>query len=344
MLAALMLTLTLTGQEPTADRACRPDIRTDRCITFDDDLRALGMPLLEEEKVAGAEVYRITQIDGYSNLMPGIAYERRTGSVPQIVVYGFNGNKMSATVSPEEWADIKERARYADRTLAPLPGPADPLAGICMHAWSTTVEIVNDSPRGVPNGPARRRTESACNGGLTHQFGFVLPSLAIKHFPECDLLDRKDYRNDMTRLGQCASFKGDRLAAAGLMNQVGGRFVPDDAEDRALAWARRLQPGDATRLDWAGQVTSGGGGARSPVALFMADFQTQNPSLRGYISTLDAVSSTRVEATGRMDMDGPEGANDTRLTAPFTQTWLWDPNSLAWSLDTWIVQPFAPVR
>lgn len=342
MFAALLLGLALSGQEPATDRACRPDNRTDRCVTFDDDLRALGMRPLEDEQAAGAEVYRITQIDGYSNLMPGIAYERRRGSSPEVVVYGKEGARMSAPVSPEEWRTVQGMARFADRELAPLADErANFLAGICLHAWLSTAEIANAARRSVPDQPIRRRTETACGGGLTTTFAFDLTAMAIKRFPDCDLLDKSDYRNDMTRLEQCLRFKGDRLAAVELMNQVGWRFVPDDAEDKALAWARRLQPRQTTRLDWGGTVTTGGGGARSPVAAFMAQLQTQNPSLRGYISTLNAVSSTRVEATGRMDMSGPD---DTDLTAPFTQTWVWDPNSLAWTLETWIVQPFAPSR
>lgn len=342
MLAALMLSLALSGQTPQTDQSCSDDNGVDRCARLTEDARALGMATLDVEQATGTEVYRIIQIDGYGRLMPGIAYERRTGSSPQVVVYGKEGARMSAPVSPEAWRTVQSMARFADRELAPLPDePANPLAGICLHSWLSTAEIANGARRGVPDQPVRRRTESACGGGLTTTFAFDLASMAIKAFPDCDLLDKSEYRNDMTRLEQCLRFKGDRLAAVELMNQVGWRFVPDDAEDKALAWARRLQPTQTTRLDWGGTVTTGGGGARSPVAAFLARFQTDNPSLRGYISTLDAKSSTQIEATGRMDMSGPD---DTDLTAPFTQTWVWDPNSLGWTLETWIVQPFVPVR
>lgn len=343
MFTALLLSFALAGQEPTTtDRNCTDDNGEDRCIRLDADARKLGMATLEEEQAAGTEAYRIIQIDGYGRLMPGVAYERRVGSSPRVIVYGQEGAQMSAPVSPEQWRTVQGMSRFADRELAPLPGqPADALAGICLHSWLSTAEIANGARRGLPELPIRRRSESACGGGLTTSFAFDLTALAIKNFPDCDLLDISEYRNDMSRLEQCLRFKGDRLAAVELMNQVGWSFVPDDAEDKALAWARRLQPRSTSRLNWNGQVSTGGVGSRSPVAAFMAQFQTQNPSLRGYISSLDAVSSTRVEATGRMDMDGP---NDTRLTAPFTQTWLWDPNSLAWTLDTWVVQAFAPVR
>lgn len=346
MFAVLLLSLTLSGQEPRmTDRNCTDDNGADRCARLTEDARTLGMPTLDEEQAAGTEVYRIIQIDGYGRLMPGIAYERRVGSSPQVVVYGKEGARMSAPVSPEDWRSVQSMARFADRELAPLPSePSNALAGICLHSWLSTTEIANGARRGVANEPIRRRTESACGGGLTTTFAFDLTALAIKNFPDCDLLEESGYRNDMTRLEQCLRFKGDRMAAVELMNQIGWSFVPEDADDKALAWARKLQARQTTRLDWGGQMIAGGGSARSPVAAFMAQFQTQNPSLRGYISKLDAVSSTRVEATGRMDMEGPEGANDTRLTAPFTQTWVWDPNSLAWTLDTWIVQPFTPIR
>lgn len=337
-LIAAIAALLLLGQDVPRD--CQDDNGTDRCAAEDraEVLRALGLTALEDEKAAGVEVYRILQVDGYGNVMPSIAYERRPGGSPQVVVYAHEGRRLSASVSVEEWADVQQMARFADRSLEPLPDQAGPLSGLCLHSWISTVEITNAADRGVPDGPIRRRTESACGGALTTRFAFDLPTLAIKHFPECALLDAEDFRNDMTRLAFCTGFKGDRLAVASLVNQVGWRMTPDDDADEPLAWARRFGMNAMVRLDWGGDViTASRGVTRNAAADYLAQRQTENPSLRAYIQAYEGVSSTRVETAGRIYGDGPD---ETRLSAAFEQVWLWDSAGLSWTLESWTVQPF----
>lgn len=330
-------------QDEDAARNCRDDNGVDRCERLAQDVLTLGMASLEAEKTAGAEVYRILQIDGYGRLMPGIAYERRVGAGPQVVVYAKDGVRMAAVVPLAEWEAVQGMARFADRELTP-PGRSNPdEISICFHAWLSTVEIVNAADRGQPDGPIRRRTESACNGGLTNRFAFDLAALAIKRFPDCDVLDPDDYRNDMTRLEQCARFRGDRLAVAQLVNQVGRSFMPEREDGSPLGWARRLQPRESSRIDWGGQVATGGDGARSPIAVFMARIQAENPSLRVYPSTFEGVSSTRVEVAGEAAMENPQDENGLPLSAPFRQVWVWDVNGLTWALESWVVEPFAPL-
>jgi hypothetical protein len=344
MLVALILSLALSGQDAAPSRDCLDDNGTDRCAREGraEVLATLGMVSIEDEQAAGAEVYRTLQVDGYGNVMPSIAYERRVGEPPQVVVYAADGNRLTAPVPADEWATVQAMARFADRTLEPLPGPADPLASLCLHAWLSTVEIANAAERGVPAGPVRRRTESACNGTLTTRFAFDLPALAIKHFPECERLDPEDHRNDMTRLAQCIRFKGDRLAVAELMNQVGWRLTPDRDADTPRAWAVLFGLNAETRLDWAGErVTAGRGLTGNAVAAYLAQRQTEDDSLRAYISGYNGTSSTRVETTGRIDRDGPD---NTRLSAPFSQVWLWNSNGLNWTLDSWTIQAFTPIN
>lgn len=343
---ALAAVLAASGQAQDGDatRNCRDDNGVDRCARLAEDVRILGMASLEDEQAAGTEVYRITQINGAGRLMPGVAYERRVGAAPQVVVYATGGVRMAAAVPLAEWEAVQGMARFADRELKPLQGEPSSELTICLHSWLSTVEIANAANRGRPDGPVRRRTESACGGALTSSFASDLPTLAIKHFPDCDALNPNDYRNDITRLAQCVRFKGDRLAVAQLVNQVGLRLVPEESEGLPLAWARRLQANSATRIDWGGQVVTGGGGARSPIAIFMARVQTENPSLRAYLSTFEAVSSTRVEVVGDAAINDPQDENGPPLSAPFRQVWIWDVNGLNWALESWVVEPFAPLR
>ena len=343
-LIALVFATALAGQDVAVPRECRDDNGVDRC---DEENRAealirLGMASLEVEKAEGVEVYRTLQVDGYGRLMPSVAYERRPGQAPQVVIYGTDGDRLAAPVSADEWRRVQDMARFADREVAPAPrsDAAEDEVFICLHAWVSTVEIANAAERGVPEGPTRRRTESACDGALTTRFAFDIPALAIKHFPECDVLNPEDHRNDMTRLAQCLHFEGDRLAAAEVMNQIGWLLTPDGHEDTELEWARQLRPTARTRLIWAGE-SIGDGANVSTVSRDLARRQAEDPSLRAYISSFNAPSSTRVETTGSMERDGPE---DSRLSAPFTQVWVWDPNGLSWTLESWTIQPFAPLR
>lgn len=341
---ATVLAAAVSPQNENAARNCRDDNGLDRCARLAQDVFTLGMASLEAEKTAGAEVYRILQIDGYARLMPGIAYERRVGAGPQVVVYARDGVRMAAAVPLSEWEAVQGMARVADRELVPPPERADSEEIIlCLHAWLSTVEIANAADRGRPDGPARRRTESACNGGLTNRFAFDLAALAIKRFPDCDVLDPDDYRNDMTRLEQCTRFKGDRLAVAQLVNQVERSFMPEREDGSPMGWARRLQPRESSSIDWGGQAVTGGGGARSPIAMFMARMQAENPGLRIYPSTFEGVSSTRVEVAGEVAMEDPQDENGPPLSAPFRQVWVWDVNGLTWALENWVVEPFAPM-
>ena len=345
MLAALLLSLALSGQEPTttADPNCTDDNGDDRCASLAEDVRSLGMSSLEDERAAGTEIYRIIQVDGYGRLMPAVVYERRQGSSPQVVIHGANGAKMSAPITLGDWRRVRHMAELADRQI--IRGPEDPSPDtvICAHAWLSSLEISARVMSDSIEPQIRRRTETSCYGGLTTNFAYGLTELAINNFPDCVLLDPDDYRNDMARLEQCLNFKGDRLAAVELMNQIGWSFVPENAEDKAKAWTRLFRPAAGTRLVWAGQPVNEGVGSSSAVGAFLAEFQTTHSTLRGYLGTLNAVSSTRVEVAGHLEIEGAESQGGAAMMAAFTQVWVRQSDLREWSLATWVVEPFAPV-
>lgn len=342
MVVFALLASLLVQQPQQIPAECNDDRGVNRCDPENraEVLRALGMASIEEEKAAGVEVYRVMQIDGYGRVMPAIAYERRVGAAPQIVIYGEGRNRLSAAVPAEEWSMVQRMAELADRTLEPLSGPVSPLANICLHSWISTAEIANAAPRGVPEGPVQRRVEDACGGELTTRFAFDLAALAIKHFPACQMLDPDDYRNDVMRLEQCSRFKGDHMAAAQLVNQVGWRLAPRENVDRVRAWASLLRPAKGATLDWIGEtviVDERLGADR--IARFLAERSAEPSILRAYIGGFNGVSSTRVETTGYLEQDGPD---DRTSRAAFTQVWLWDSAGLSWQLARWTVEPFGP--
>lgn len=343
MFAALVISLTLAGQDAAAiNPRCRTEDDVDRCDPANRAalIGALGMPSIEEERAAGTEVYRVTQIDGYGRIMPGVSFERRPGASPQVVVYGHGGRRMSAVLPVADWRAVQSGGRFADRELVPLPASAPDEVTICLHGWSSTVEIANAEYRGVPDGKIRMRSESACDGGLATRFASDLAALAIKQLGDCDALDPEDHRNDASRLQACLGFDGDRLAAAEVMNQTGWRLTPENPETSG-AWAGVFGMNSVTRLDWAGtRITGARGVAGNPVAVFLAARQAEAPSLRAYVGGFNGITSTRVETTGRMEMDGP---GDERLWAPFDQVWVWEPNGLMWTLQSWTVEAFRPM-
>jgi hypothetical protein len=339
MILAVLFSLAIAGQAPAIPRDCRDDNGTDRCQAENRAvvLQALGMRSAEDELAAGTEVYRALQIDGYGRTMAGVAFERAVGSSPRVVVYGEGGNRMSAPVALADWRAVQDEAALATRDLT--PEARDDEVILCLHGWVSTIEIANAAERGAPKPEVRRRTQSACDHGLASRFAFSLVARAIKAFPDCDALDPKEHRNDAARLKTCVAFRGDRLAAAELMNQTGQRAVPEDNADTALAWMRGWGGAGQVKLDWAGRRIVGDGFRANAVATFMIQQMVERPGLRGYIMTFNGVSSTRVETTGVMEAEGP---NDSTLSAPFRQVWLWDSAGLTWKLDSWAVEPFAP--
>jgi hypothetical protein len=336
-----------------ADRNCRDDNGVDRCEA---DSRAatltlLGAPSIEAQAAEGAEVYRVLQINGAGREEPIIAFERRPGSSPQVVVYARNGRTLRAGVPQTVWQEVQRDGRIADRDLGPAPGADSSTVGLCLHGWLYTVELAN--LRGIERqlagdrGPVRRRTMSACGDNLTARFAQKLATEAIRLLPDCDALDPDKHRNDTTRLAVCASMEGDRMAAAQLMNQIGwGRIEPRGDLPAARAWAAWMGGGWATRFRWGTEpaVRNEGGGSRYPAAQRLVELTAADPELRAYMSGFRGVSSTRVETTGAFSTEtGPDDAK-VYSQAPFTQVWGWQEGQQQWVLEEWIVEPLAVVR
>ena len=348
MLSAVMLSVALSGQAATpGDRNCLDDTGRDRCAATERArvLEALDMAPAEQEASSGAEIYRAFYADGYGRDMPAIAFERRPGHAPNVVFY-TPGRTMTALASLAAWESVKAEATIADRDLVELsydgpPGQA-PMP-LCLHAWSTTIEIINAEKRWPDPAPFRRKTQSACGDGLASRYAFHLAAEAIKQFPACGLLKAEDHRNDIIRLAVCAGMEGDRLAAVELANQIGtGRITPRrDIELRPSAWADWMGSGWTTRLQWGGETMQNEQSRlRNPVGEFLAARETADPELRGYIGRFNGVSASRVEVTGQFATTQKTGDQSTRLRADFLQVWKWSAQQRKWVMDSWTVEPF----
>ncbi len=349
MLIALLGAAAIGGQAaPPLDRTCLDDNNRDICapVARAERLTSLGMATAEADAEAGVESYRVFFVDGYGRDMPGFVFERRPGAGPMSVVYGAGGARLEAPVSPAMWDEVVARAEFADRELAPLPAVANPLAGICLHAWSSTVEMTNSPLYRWRSEPVRRRTESACNGALTTRFAFFVAEQTLKAQPHCQGLDPDRQRNVVTLVASCMALKGDRVAAGSLFDQISdGR--PRQGADLTdpFAWQAYLGTNGSPRLDWAGQTVVGTQGRTRSVAEFIVARLQERPSLRFYPSTYEATDARRVVVTGKAYYsEQTEGEAERSFEAEFTQTWVFDPNLSSWMVSDWTVQPFSRRR
>ena len=352
-LAALLLLLSATPALAQSDddlpgpRECLDDNHTNRCEP-DEQARVralLGMASIEDEAASGAIVYRAFFVNGYGRDMPAVAFERRPGHSPEVVVYGFDGRTTRAPVSSETWEQIESEARIADRVMEPLiPVPEDDpdevSISICLHAWVQTVEIANAPRQRFAEEPVRRRVEGACDYGLTTRFAFRLSDLAVEQIPWCHRIDEANERNSVTRLTTCLFLAGDRVAAADLHNaRLADVEWRRDEDVDATAWRGRLGINSRPLLTWNGEaVRSNGDWRNDPLIAFLLARFEEHPDLEFYPVDLEGLDARHVVVRGEVGYD----FDNTLMVADYRQTWEWDLASLEWSLVDWTVGPFAP--
>jgi hypothetical protein len=348
IVAALLASLALQqSPAPQSGADCLDDNLADRCTP---DARAgvraaLGMKAIEEEAATGAEVYRAFFVDGYGRDMPAIAFERRPGRSPQVVVYAPDGRVMSADVSSQTWERVRTESVFADRQLAaPISGAVEsgtpPPPPLCLHSWVQTVEMANTTPERYRVVPVRRRTEDACGGALTTRFAFFLATMAVEALPPCDALDEARQRNHVTLLATCAGLRGDRLAAAELRNareRVGPRWGLDQKDPGA--WRAALGTNGSPVLDWGGTVVRTDRSRNNAVAEFIVARLAELPGLSFQQLEFEGLDARSAAVTGQARY-GDESSG--RFVADYRQRWVWDPNLHDWMLAEWTVEPFRP--
>lgn len=345
MLIALFGAALIGAQSAPADRTCLDDNNRDICAApmRAELLETLGMATAEADAAAGVESYRVFFVDGYGRDLPGFVFERRPGSGPMSVVYGTEGRRLEAPVSPAVWDEVVARAEFADRDLVQLPADPNAGPGFCLHAWSSTVEMTNTPVTRWRSEPVRRRTENACNDALTTRFAFFVAEQTLKAQPHCQGLDPDRQRNVATLLASCMALKGDRVAAGSAFDQISDGRPRQGADlTNPFVWQNYLGTNGAPRLDWAGQTVVGAQGRDRAVAEFIIARLAEHPSLRFHPSTYDATDARRVVVTGKAQYsEEAEGGEERWLQADFTQTWIWDPYVNQWMVSDWTVQPFA---
>lgn len=309
------------------DRECRDDDGVDRC----DEARQrrvrdlFGVRSIEEHRDAGDQVRRVFYVDGYGRDLLAIAFVRAAGREPTLSVHfprveGEAGPEPLTAPLPEAvWSEVLARSTHFHRELIPepLPQPADPTLQtieICGHSWLYTAEASDpvSSEDDLPR--IRRRTESACEDGLTRAFANEAQRIALPLLPHCARLEPDHYRNAADQLAACAILSGDRMAAAEVFNR-----------SEAFRLARIGNPLHELRdiffasatVDWAGQRN----GAEGPLRFWIRMVGERGAHL--FSSNVQGVSATRVRLTGEL-MRSFRNASDAGLQyelAPVEMIW-----------------------
>lgn len=279
MLRAILLTLSAwlilgLAPPPKARPAvpppgdCRDDKGVDRCKAEQQRrVRDLfGVEAIEAHRDAGDQVRRAFYVDGYGRDVVAITFIRPKGGDPSLWVHFpreddvKRSEPLRAAVPLDVWESVLRRSDLFDRRLESPPtarsgGDSDEIL-LCLHSWVYTVEATDPAQGKYRPATLRSRVEDACDDGPAEAYATELTIAAVPLLPPCARLDRGRHRNAATLLSACRLLRGDRLAAAEVMNRLDELRNVEGPEDAALA--RGLFASGA-QIDWAGELHKEGG-------------------------------------------------------------------------------------
>lgn len=334
-----------SGKEPPLEKICRGKRGVDRCAAMQRELQELyGVNSIEAHQAAGDQVRRAYFIDGYGRDLVGIAFVRTAGRDLTVWVHfprrpGDSPREpIQAPVTKAAWEHVLERSSLFDRVLVPLPNvpEEDGSITVCTHAWGYAIEAT-DPPDAGPDSkqrPPRRRIGNACEDDLVADYATELARSAVALFPACMALDRQHYRNDASRLAACGRLRGDRIAAADVLNSASEFREPREPED--LPALARLFANEAV-IDWPGSAASS---VRDPAKAWLAKLKEARV-YHFFAESVEGLSRRRVRLLGWL-VRTQQGADDGRVErAPVEQIWALT-QSEDYEVESVKVGPFEP--
>lgn len=256
---ALLVAVPALANTP-ADPRCTDDNGTNRCDTETQakTRNAYGIADVDALAAQGTYVRRAMLVDGYGRDILAVSFIRKKGMDPIVEIRApqpkgaRTSSSISMPISLSEWNNMLSQGGYFDRDLAPMlaeDGKTE-LRNICLHSWMATVEAVDPARLSSNSLPAmdevpviRRKTQSACDGGLAVQYAFQLADLAYDVLPVCQSINLEFQRNKVTALSTCLSLSGDRAAAGQALSLSHGiekalHIYPKDGTQtqKALEW------------------------------------------------------------------------------------------------------------
>jgi hypothetical protein len=257
-----------------------------------------GVPSIEEHRAAGDQVRRIFYVGstGYNRLF--IAFVRPRGGDPIVSVHfprraGGQAEPPLQTALPwAVWQDVLFRSAYFDRDLAALPSRGGSRS-ICLDGGTYLVEAT-DPPLSREEPPTLRRAIGHdCEDGLAKQYAAEVERAALPLFPHCARLDPRQYPSPILQLEACRSLRGDRMAAAEVLNDAEAFRAISGSWDAARL-ARIFS--ERSRIDWNGERNEGGGAAAFWAAHATPAISVTNISYE----SIEGESADRVRLTGTL--------------------------------------------
>ena len=304
-------------RDQLGDPACR-DARLRRALEL------YGVPSIEAHRAAGDQVYRVFIVSTHGQEILLVAFVRSPGRDPVVRVHypRDEGNRsialIEAPVTQAVWDEIVRRAVYFDRAFELRPGEDPALRSICLDGGIYRIEAVGRA-RGRLPAEVRRDIESTCESGPGGLFAEEMQRLAVTSFAPCAAIYPDHDFGDFLRLRDCRLLRGDRLAAAEVLNLAEGfRFI-DGPEEAHRIRGRFAQQ---TSIDWAGQQYRGNG--HQADEFWMERLGAAGAHL--YIERVEGESSDRVILTGTVSrtVDTSQGRSAGRERARVRQVWVRD--------------------
>lgn len=298
---------------------------SDRCV-IEQEARLselYGVKPIKAHQAKGDQVRRAFFADGYGRDTLAIAFVRTPGREPTAWIH-FPRQKgkvaaepLQAPVPKAVWEHVLDRSRLFDRKLVALPTVLeDGTITLCFHPWGYWVEAV-DPPApdaAAKQSPVRRKIGNSCDDDLVQDYAEELERSAMPLFPACAALDPLHHRNDASRLAACGMLRGDKLAAAEVLNSAAEFREPRDPEDAPAL--RRLFSNGAV-IDWEEMAIRGPGREKA----WLAGLKSSRAHYF-FAESVDGFSSRRVRLLGNL-VRRRQGSDDGSIErAPVEQIWI----------------------
>lgn len=312
---------------PPASSACADDRGVDRCnAERQDRTRELfDLRAVEAHQTAGDRVRRVFYVDGYGRDLVAIAFVRPRGRDPVVRVH-FPPSRTGERPAPHEapvpravWETMIERSDNFERDLAPRIGE-DRSATICMHSWVYTIEATDPALPGFRTAQLRRKVADACGGGPGAIYARDVARAAVPLLPHCAVLDIAKHRNEASLLAACAILKGDRMAAAEVLNAASA-FQGIQKVDHAARLAGVFDY--AAKIDWNGEQNKGSGSAATFWASELAKSSSGTSFSYGSVEG-ESADRIRLLATLSRSVEAEDGKTTAYEQAEVEQIWTRD--------------------
>lgn len=320
--------------------ACRTNRTGNACIRArTEQVRAAyDVPPIEAHRIAGD---RVRQVFYSFDLLPVVSFVAPPGGPATVTVRyprmrdGSTPEPLRAAVPAWVWQEVFALPEPFD-----APPSAPQRGSTCLDGATYLAEAVDPGqPIGRP-ATLRQRLGHDCERGPVPAYATAIAARALPLLPPCTRIDEPSNTWPIMRLLACRILRGDRMAAADVLNRARGFGMIHNAGDTArLAGLFSAR----SELHWDGAIQAG-----DPAAAWAARAAPSFGVTRLSIETVEGLSARRVRLTGRLTrpVDTRLGTATGPETAQVEQLWRRDRDGrfriMRATVGPW--EPFAPPR